>query len=80
MGVQTMNKPSKDKATITSTIDKSKLPSAAPTKPGTDELSEQELDKASGGAFDTYILLQGEKNIPPVRAPSVSEIVVTKVK
>jgi hypothetical protein len=46
MGVQTMNMPSDDKATITNKIDKSKRPSSAPTK---DELSEQVLEKVSGG-------------------------------
>jgi hypothetical protein len=46
MGVQTMNKPSDDKATITNKIDKSKRASSCPTR---DELSEQVLEKASGG-------------------------------
>jgi hypothetical protein len=52
MGVQTMNKQSGNKATITNAIDKSKKPSAAPTK---DELHEQELEKALGGAIDSYM-------------------------
>jgi hypothetical protein len=46
MGVQKMNKRSDDKATITNKVDKSKRPSSAPTK---DELTEQVLEKASGG-------------------------------
>ena len=46
MGVQAMNKQSENKVTKTDTTDKSKRPSAAPTK---DELSEQELEKASAG-------------------------------
>ena len=41
-----MTKQSENKMTKTDTIDKSKKPSAAPTK---DVLNEQELDKASGG-------------------------------
>ena len=51
-----MNKQSENKATITNTIDKSKRPSVDPTKPVKDELNEQELDKAAGGAIDAYIL------------------------
>jgi hypothetical protein len=53
MGVLAMKKQSGNKAAITNTIDKSKKPSAAPTNK--DELSEQELDKASGGAIDSYM-------------------------
>ena len=49
-----MNKQSENKVAITNTIDKSK-PAAAPTKPVKDELSEQELEKASGGAIDAYM-------------------------
>ena len=49
MGVQTMNKQSANKATKIDTIDKSKHISAAPANK--DELSEQELEKASGGTF-----------------------------
>jgi len=41
-----MNKRSENKATITNTIDKSEQTSLASAK---DELSEQELEKASGG-------------------------------
>jgi hypothetical protein len=48
-----MTKQSENKATITNTIDKSNKPSAAPTNK--DELSEQELDKASGGAIDSFM-------------------------
>jgi hypothetical protein len=48
-GVKSMKKQSENKATKTDTIDKSKQPSAAPTKAVKDELSEQELEKASGG-------------------------------
>ncbi len=70
-----MNKPSEDKATITNTIDKSKKPSAAPTKPVKGELSEQELDKASGGSFSW-----GASNPTTVGTSGVSEIVVTKGK
>jgi len=44
-----MTDQSENKVTKTDTIDKSKQPSAAPTKPLKDELSEQELEKASGG-------------------------------
>ena len=51
-----MKKQSENKTTITNTIDKSKKPSAAPTNK--DELSEQELDKASGGAIDSYMYFQ----------------------
>lgn len=45
-----MNKQSKNK--VTKTVDKSRRPSTAPT-----ELGEQELGKASGGAFDTYMVM-----------------------
>jgi hypothetical protein len=57
-----MNKQSENKAAKTGTIDKSKKPSAAPTK---DELSEQELDKASGGAVDAFIWFQPAVNDKP---------------
>ncbi len=51
-----MTDESENKVTKTDNpIDKSKQPSAAPTKPAKDELSETELEKASGGAFDTFI-------------------------
>jgi hypothetical protein len=53
-----MNKQSGNKVTKTDTIDKSEKPSAAPTK---DDLSEQELEKASGGAFDTYMQFKDDK-------------------
>ena len=43
-----MTEKAENKVTSTTTIDKSKQ-SAAPTKPVKDELSEQELEKASGG-------------------------------
>jgi|HubBroStandDraft_1064217.scaffolds.fasta_scaffold769300_1 hypothetical protein len=49
MGMQTMNKQSENKVTITNTIDKSKQSSTASTKLVKDELNEQELDQASGG-------------------------------
>ncbi len=65
-----MTKQSKNKVTKTETIDKSKQPPAAPTK---DELGEQELEKASGGF--SWGVGRGIGG-----APSVSEIVVTKVK
>jgi hypothetical protein len=44
-----------NKMTKTDTIDKSRQPSAAPTK---DELNEQELEKASGGAIDAYLAIR----------------------
>ena len=45
-----MTEQSENKAAKTDNIiDKSKQPAAAPTKPAKDELSEQELEKASGG-------------------------------
>ena len=47
--VKTMTKQSENKVTKTDAIDKSKQPPAALTKPVKDELSEQELEKASGG-------------------------------
>jgi hypothetical protein len=47
-----MNKQSENKATKIDKIDKSKKPSAAPTK---DELSEQALEEASGGAIDSFM-------------------------
>jgi hypothetical protein len=50
MGVKTMTEQSENKVTKTDTIDKSKQTSAAPTEPVKDELSEAELEKASGGA------------------------------
>ncbi len=43
-----MPEQSENKPTKTDTIDKSKQPDA-PTKPAKDELSETELEKASGG-------------------------------
>ena len=56
MGVQTMTEQSENKVTTTDTIDKSKQPPAALTKPVKDEqLSEQELEKASGGGGRTWI-------------------------
>jgi hypothetical protein len=56
-----MNKPSENKVTKTNTIDKSKQTSAAPTNPTKNELSEQELDKATGGAVDMYKSFPGKK-------------------
>ena len=47
-----MNKQSGNKATKIDNIDKSQKPSVAPTK---NDLSEQELEKASGGAIDSYM-------------------------
>jgi hypothetical protein len=41
-----MNKPSENKATITNAIDKSKQPTAAPTK---DELTIDQLDEVTAG-------------------------------
>lgn len=60
MGVQTMNKQSANKVTKIDTIDKSKHLSAAPANK--DELSEQELEKASGGAIDTYMQFKDYKD------------------
>lgn len=54
-----MNKQSENKATKIDKIDKSKKTSAAPIK---DELSEQELEKASGGAIDTYMQFKDYKD------------------
>ncbi len=51
-----MSKQSEDRATKIDKIDKSKKPSATPTNK--DELSEQELDKASGGAIDSFMYFQ----------------------
>jgi hypothetical protein len=63
MGVQTMSKQSGNKVTKTDTINKSKQPTAATANVVKDELSEQELDKASGGAIDAYIYFKDQKGI-----------------
>jgi hypothetical protein len=55
-----MTKQSGNKVTKTDTIDKSKQTSAAPTEAVKDELSEQELEKASGGhGKGTWIEIDG---------------------
>ena len=55
-----MTEQSENKVTKTDTIDKSKRPPAALTKPVKDELSEQELEKASGGhGKGTWIEIDG---------------------